>query len=198
MKYRVYKSIYSSGYPDELFNSLVEGYFSGDKFVAKGFEKYFINVGSVKKTSTFKRPNENWKKTINKRKFNRCIKECVNLVDGMYYNPNTNCFYAKDWCNDDSEAFFKHSLSKVPESKLKFKEDVLTIYNEYLDEEMKRAALQSCHSKEGDSELFEDLKESLEECVEIKKERDNSWTDKHYDFKYQLTKKDLEVYKKSK
>lgn len=146
----------------------------------------------IKTKNSIKRPNENWKKTINKHKFNRCIKECVDLGAGMYYNPATNCFYGKDWC-DDSEACFKYNLSKVPESKLKFKEDVLTIYNEYLDEEMKQAALQSCYSKEGDSELFEDLKESLEQCIEIKKERQNGWTDKHYDNYYTLTEQDIEA-----
>jgi len=147
----------------------------------------------IKTKNSVKRPTDNWKKTINKRKFDRCIKECVNLGYEMYYNPNTNCFYAKGWCDDDSVTFFKCNLSKVPESKLKFKEDVLTIYNEYLDEEMKISVMNSCHSREGDSELFEDLKESLEECVEIKKERENGWTDKHYDNYYTLTEDDIEA-----
>lgn len=161
----------------------------------------------IKTKNSVKRPNENWKKTINKYKFDRCIKECIVFSNWGFYNPKTNCFYGGEWCNDDSEAYFKYNLSKVPESKLKFKEDVLTIYNEYLDEEMKQAALQRDHfneseySKEGDSELFEDLKEILEEmhknsepyAVEIKKERENSWTDKHYDNYYTLTEEDIEA-----
>jgi len=121
----------------------------------------------IKTKNSVKRPNENWKKTINKHKFYRCIKECVDLGAGMYYNPATNCFYGTDWCVDDSEAYFKYNLSKVPESKWKFKSDVLTVYNVYLEEEMKKAALQKDHfneseySKTDDRELFDELKDTL-------------------------------------
>lgn len=176
-------------YPKSIFDFYVK---SGNWFLCNK------DGSPIKTKNSVKRPNENWKKTINKHKFYRCIKECVDLGSGMYYNPTTNCFYGSDWCNDDSEACFKYNLSKVPDSKWKFREDVLTIYNECLEEEMKQAALQRDHfnesgySKEGDRELFDELKESLKECVEIKKERENGWTDKHYDFKYQLTQKDLE------
>ena len=48
------------------------------------------------------------------------------------------------------------------------------LVEDYYNVEIKIAAMNSCHSKEGDSELFEDLKESLEECVKIKKEREKS------------------------
>jgi len=177
VKYRVYESIYSSGYPDKLFNSLVEGYFSGDKFVAKGFEEYFINSCSVKKTSTFKRPTDNWKKTISNSKWLRCVEDencfVINSLAEIYYNPKTGFIYRiiKN-CNNE-KIYVSVNLRKV--SMLKdsgIAEYYDKLVEDYYDEKMKIAAMNSCHSKEGDSKLFEDLKESLEECVEIKKERD--------------------------
>lgn len=156
-------------YPKSIFDFYVK---SGNWFLCNK------DGSPIKTKNSVKRPNENWKKTINKDKYLRCIRDCVNLGNYQYYNPKTNCFYVEGWC-DDSEAYFKYNLSKLPDSKWKFREDVLTIYNEYLEEEMKQTALQRDHfneneySKEGDRELFSELKESLEECVNIKKEREN-------------------------
>ena len=43
-----------------------------------------------------------------------------------------------------------------------------------------------------DRSLFDELKEGLEECVEIKEDLEGEWTDKHYDLNYQLTEEDVE------
>lgn len=40
-----------------------------------------------------KRPLENWIQTITTKKFERCVEECTELDEGIFYNEDTNCVY---------------------------------------------------------------------------------------------------------
>lgn len=135
-----------------------------------------------------KRPLENWIQTITTKKFERCVEECTELDEGIFYNEDTNCVYLhynpmKGYTvNDDSGFPTRINFTHKPEA---FKQMLNII-------EVNKAWRES----------VDGLKESVKELhFPVKSE----WTDKHYDFTYKLSQEEidkgevkLDVYKVAK
>jgi len=125
----------------------------------------------IKTKNSVKRPTDNWKKTISKSKWLRCVEDencfVIDSLDGIYYNPETGFIYRITKNCNNEKIYVSINLRKV--SMLKdsgIAEHYDKLVEDYYDNVMKMDVMSSCHSKEGDSELFEDLKESLEEIHE--------------------------------
>ena len=151
------------------------------------------------------RPLENWIQTLSDYKFERCIKECNTIDYGMFWNGDTQCLYLyynpmKGYTVSDKGFGIptRVNLQGKPEIKKKVFDNISfqkvvqnALDNEILSLDADEDSLCKFEVPE-DRSLFDELKEGLEECVEIKKEREGEWTDKHYDFNYQLTEEDVE------
>lgn len=140
----------------------------------------WISCGApIKTKNSVKRPTDNWKKTISQSKWLRCVEDencfVIDSLAGVYYNPKIGFIYRIIKNCNNKKIYVSVNLRKVSMLKDSSIADYYDkLVEDYYDEEMKIAAINSCNSKEGDAELFEDLKESLEECIEIKKEREKS------------------------
>ncbi len=131
-----------------------------------------------------KRPLENWIQTISPKKFERCVEDCTELDEGIFYNEDTNCVYLhynpmKGYTvNDDSGLPTRINFTHKPEAFKKML-NIIEINKTW------RSTVESFENRDS----IDNLKESVKELhFPVKSE----WTDAHYDFTYKLTQKDLE------
>lgn len=133
------------------------------------------------------RPLENWIQTLSDYKFERCIKECNTIDYGMFWNGDTQCLYLyynpmKGYTVSDKGFGIptRVNLQGKPEIKKKVFDNISfqkavqnALDNEILSLDADGGSLCKFEVPE-DRSLFDELKEGLEECVEIKEDRDKS------------------------
>ena len=135
-----------------------------------------------------KRTLENWIQTISPKKFERCVKECTELAEGLFYNEDTNCLYLhynpmKGYTvNDESGLTTRVNFSHNSEA---FKQAVKFIKVQ----KTWRGAFNHLKYEPVLEESVDNLKESVKEVHSPVK---SDWTDKHYDFNYYLTEEEIE------
>lgn len=153
------------------------------------------NKLSLKKKSSQKKKSKEsqWTHTISERKFNRCVDQyCVNIQKDfsgkgldIYYNPETNTIYRGIYNCKKDIIFVAEHLDKCNNP------NIVNFYKEMYESCGKSSKIVSYlgddkYQIEGEI-LCDKISGVLGESVEDKGE----WTDKHYNFTYDLKEGDI-------